>query len=87
MAQVFHFHAPNPRQTAEEAAAPKAAHTTPPVPTKRNTKLPVRKLRFLIYGLVPGALFLILMVEFARAGGPEYVAGISYFNAGLAGQP
>ncbi len=32
-------------------------------------------------------LLLIALVEFARAGGPEYVAGVSYFNTGLAGQP
>ena len=89
MAKVFHFHAPiHRRKNAEETeAATKPEPTTPPVPTKRNTKLLVRKLRLLIYGLVLGALFLVLMVEFARAGGPEYVAGISYFNAGLAGQP
>jgi hypothetical protein len=33
------------------------------------------------------ALVLLLAVEFARAGGPQYVAGISYFDARLAGQP
>jgi len=75
MAKVFHFHAPIRRKNAEETEA------------AANTKLPVRKLWLPIYGLVLGALFLVLMVEFARAGGPEYVAGISYFNAGLAGQP
>jgi len=32
-------------------------------------------------------LLLIALVEFARAGGPTYVAGVSYFNSGLAGQP
>ena len=33
------------------------------------------------------ALVLLLAVEFARAGGPQYVAGISYFDPGVAGQP
>ena len=33
------------------------------------------------------ALVLIALAELARAGGPQYVAGTSYFDAGLAGQP
>jgi hypothetical protein len=33
------------------------------------------------------ALILIAFAELARAGGPQYVAGTSYFDAGLAGQP
>jgi hypothetical protein len=32
-------------------------------------------------------LLLIALVGIARAGGPEYVAGVGYFNTGLAGQP
>ena len=37
---------------------------------------------------VAGAiLFLIALVEIARAGGPQYVAGVSYFDNGLAGKP
>jgi hypothetical protein len=26
-------------------------------------------------------------MQFARAGGPRYIAGISYFNSGTAGTP
>jgi hypothetical protein len=37
---------------------------------------------------VSGAiLFLIALVEIALAGGPQYVAGVSYFDNGLAGKP
>jgi hypothetical protein len=32
-------------------------------------------------------LLLLVLIEVARAGGPQYVAGVSYFNPGLAGQP
>ena len=36
--------------------------------------------------LVIIVLLLLAFLEFARAGGPKYIAGVSYFNAGLAGQ-
>ena len=80
MAQIFHFHAPSQRKNPDTAVASESA-------AKKAPRLPVRKLRFAIYALVLGALFLLLVVEFARAGGPEYVAGVSYFDAGLAGHP
>lgn len=37
--------------------------------------------------LVPLALLLIFAVEIAHAGGPRWVAGSSYFNSSVAGQP
>jgi hypothetical protein len=84
MGKVFHFQAPTRHKNAEEA---KPALPALPEPKKREPKSPVRKLRLVIFAIVLGALFLVLMVEFVRAGGPEYVAGTSYFTAGLAGRP
>jgi len=61
MAKVFPLHAHPPQECRRGGgAATKAAPTTPPVQTKRSVKLPVRKLRLLICGLVLGALFLTL---------------------------
>jgi IPT/TIG domain len=72
MAQLFHFHSPS--------------QTQPPKPIALPTPRSARTTRYFLYG-VAVALLLIALVEFARAGGPEYVAGVSYFNTGLAGQP
>jgi hypothetical protein len=47
----------------------------------------IRKLRILFYVLAAGLGLLVVFVQFARAGGPGYVAGVSYFNQGLAGTP
>ena len=33
------------------------------------------------------SFLLVLVVTLARAGGPKYVAGTSYFASGVAGQP
>ena len=43
-------------------------------------------LRIFVTCLVVLAL-LIVLVQFAHAGGPKYIAGVSYFNDGLAGTP
>src|SRR2546425_2912608 len=77
MAYVFHFHAPlhKIRPMAHVAA------------TKPSGQLRDRRIRIAIFVLVCSLLLLVLLVEFARAGGPQYVAGVSYFNSGLAGQP
>ena len=46
-----------------------------------------RKFLTIVY-LVLGALgLLVIFVQMARAGGPKYVAGVTYFNQGLAGTP
>ena len=44
------------------------------------------RLDLLLYGLLAIAL-LFVFVQFARAGGPHYVAGISYFDQGTMGTP
>ena len=43
-----------------------------------------RKARFLLLEFLLAAFVLIAFVEFAQAGGPKYIAGVGYFNAGLA---
>jgi hypothetical protein len=77
MAHIFHFHAPprKAREMVELAAA------------KQSGQVRTRRIRFAIFALACSLLLLILLAEFARAGGPQYVAGGSYFNSGLAGQP
>ena len=77
MAYIFHFHAPlhKVRQMAYLAVM------------KQSTQLRDRRIRITIFVLACSLLLLVLLVEFARAGGPQYVAGVSYFNSGLAGQP
>ncbi len=77
MAHMFRFHAPIDR--AREIAELDAA--------KQCGELRSRRIRFALYALVLSILLLMVLVQFARAGGPEYVAGVSYFNSGLAGQP
>ena len=77
MAHLIHFHsraenAPPTRETAKGTQHEKRVHR--------------KSWRFTAYAI--GAVILIIaLVEFARAGGPAYVAGVSYFNTGLAGQP
>jgi hypothetical protein len=41
----------------------------------------------LIYALALGLVLLILLPQFARAGGPRYIAGVSYFDPGTTGTP
>jgi hypothetical protein len=53
---------------------------------KQSGQLRIRRIRIAIFVLVCSLLLLVLLVEFARAGGPQYVAGVSYFDSGLAGQ-
>jgi hypothetical protein len=43
-----------------------------------------RKARFLLLEFLLAAFVLIAFVEFAQAGEPKYIAGVGYFNAGLA---
>ena len=47
----------------------------------------VRWLRTVTYGMILLWVVLVALAQFVRAGGPKYVAGSSYFNPGLAGQP
>src|SRR5579864_2844860 len=78
MAKAFHFHA-NRQQRVAPIQSPSAA---PPKPGPSW-----RDRRIAIYAAALALVLLIVLVELARAGGPQYVAGVSYFNAGLAGQP
>jgi hypothetical protein len=78
MAHLIHFHA-----RAESSTKPEA-----PRETRRRALVRSGKAwRFTAYAIGAVILLLIALVEFARAGGPQFVAGVSYFNSGLAGQP
>src|SRR5208337_1945844 len=55
--------------------------------TGANAQHAIRKLRILFYVLLAGLGLLVIFVQLARAGGPRYVAGVSYFNQGTAGTP
>jgi hypothetical protein len=41
----------------------------------------------LLHALVVGLLLLLILPRFAHAGGPKYVAGVSYFDSGTTGVP
>lgn len=45
------------------------------------------KARILVCSLAIALLLFALFPQFAKAGGPKYVAGTGFFNTGLAGQP
>jgi hypothetical protein len=80
MSRIFHFHAP---RQPREAAVP--VPERPPARSKPAHDWSER--RIAIYVAALALIVLIVLVELARAGGPQYVAGTSYFNAGIAGQP
>lgn len=78
MSRVLHFHHRRPRPA------------TPPTQFDEievQTRASKWRRPWVIYTVVVALMLLIALVELARAGGPQYVAGTSYFNAGLAGQP
>jgi len=80
MKRMIHFHVPPVEQTMKPPAA--CAKLRTELPPKSRW----RDWRLLAY--IAGAiLFLIALEEIARAGGPQYVAGVGYFGAGLAGKP
>lgn len=79
MAHLVYFHS-----RAENSTA------TPETGREKQREKQVRSgksWRFTACAIGAVILLLIALVEFARAGGPAYVAGVSYFNSGLAGQP
>lgn len=80
MSRVLHFHHRRPR-----AATP----PTPPDEIQQRVAATnsARKRPRVLYAIAVALMLLIALVELARAGGPQYVAGTRYFNAGLAGQP
>ena len=79
MSPVIHFHHRWPQQA------------TPPTQLKEIERYEAAtswwQRPVIVYSIAIALMVLIALVELARAGGPEYVAGVSYFNAGLAGQP
>ena len=78
MAQLFHFHPP-------AQSKPRVVVISEPE-TQSKTRT-ARRSRFLWYGITLGVLLVLALVEFARAGNPAFVAGMSYFDPGVAGQP
>lgn len=78
MAQLFHFH------PLAQSKRPAVMIAEPEPPSRTPASRPAR---FLWYGIALGFLLVVALVELARAGNPAYVAGVSYFNPGVAGQP
>src|SRR5215470_8908468 len=76
MAHVIHFHS-RADETADKAQGTCESSPTILRKAKRRTA----------YVIVAAILLLFVLVEIARAGGPQYVAGVTYFDPGLAGQP
>jgi hypothetical protein len=80
MGHLFHFHHSRLHQDA-------------PAPTQMAKiesevrQRPWWRQRAVVYVVAIALMLLIALVELARAGGPQYVAGVSYFNAGVTGQP
>jgi hypothetical protein len=80
MKRMIHFHVRRMEQATKPPSACAKLKTALPPKSRR------RDWRRVAY--VAGAvLLLIALVEIARAGGPQYVAGVGYFDAGLAGKP
>ncbi len=55
--------------------------------TDANLLRSIRRLRILFSILLGGLVLLVIYVQAAHAGGPRYIAGVSYFNQGTAGTP
>src|SRR5579863_8353752 len=47
----------------------------------------LQRVRIAFYVLLGVLGLLVLFAQLAQAGGPKYVAGVTYFNQGLAGTP
>ncbi len=79
MAEHFHFH-----------QAPKHEPSSPTVVEFRDPHRPPKAVRLfwpVFYTVLLIVLLLIFFVRMARAGGPAYVAGASYFDPSVKGQP
>ena len=85
MGRIFHFHAPRLHAPCppQEAALPVSERA----PAHNKTAYDWSERRIAICVAALALILLIVLVELARAGGPLYVSGTSYFNTGLAGQP
>lgn len=80
MGKLFYFHVSHPPR---EAPVPNPERR----PAHNNSTSCWSKRRIAMYVSALALILLIVLVGLARAGGPQYVAGTSYFNTGLAGQP
>jgi len=80
MSRVIHFHHRRPRPLA--ALPTQLEKIERHVVIKSWWQRPV-----VIYSIVVALMILIALVGIARAGGPQFVAGVSYFDASVAGQP
>ncbi|HST12364.1 MAG TPA: hypothetical protein VLL05_18460 [Terriglobales bacterium] len=78
MARMIYFH------TRPKEAKPVEPFDASPLQQPAEKR---RDWRLAVYVVALAVLLLIALIEFAHAGGPEYVAGSSYFDTGLAGQP
>jgi hypothetical protein len=78
MGQRVHFH--TRLSAVEPLRAGQNAQTERPGKSQSDWRLAA-------YIAALAILLLLALVEIARAGGPQYVAGVAYFNEGLAGQP
>lgn len=85
MPHHFHFHGTTDR--------PAACPATPPDPRARNRKLflhPNEVIRGATAAVIVALvciLLLLILVQLARAGGPKYVAGTSFFDPAAKGVP
>ena len=79
MPKPFHFHPSRLRRSARTTTSCEKAETTR---FHWDWKVCAKAIYIAVVILV-----LLIAVELARAGGPQYVAGISYFDPGVAGQP
>lgn len=80
MKRMIHFHVRPMEQRMKPRSACAKLRTERPPQSRRH---PSRLVAYVSWAI----LFLIALVEIARAGGPQYVAGVSYFDNGLAGKP
>jgi hypothetical protein len=78
MSRTIHFHI-RPKEQA-----PKPDITRTRVPVEQETK-DRRNWRLAAFVAAVAIILLIALVEIARAGGPQYVAGVSYFDKPSAG--
>jgi hypothetical protein len=81
MATHFHFHRAARADAAQNLAARQSAQNQPALPPL------VRRFWPVVYTLIVVVLLVLFLVELARAGGPHYVAGASYFNPATKGAP
>ena len=77
MAHQFHFHRPSRTQSALAAQ--------PAIPSQPALPPLVRRFWPALYAAIVLILVLLFLVELARAGGPHYVAGASYFDPAVKG--